>query len=357
MTIEDLLISLTTYILRYHDSQPKNIPIIPPESNLDLLQEQYRAHALKTLMNRDVHYDEYLTGLIKEGEKDYSGRLPLLFYILNEIKVIKSMVDRTTPFSPNELECYKKQMTRMLIDLRQLVLTIKGTTYNVKYSSIVEDDKEIPEKSISLSGTASYSYLTGHSLCTSGSLLTEEVLKRFNITTTSSDKYIQDIAEEFCKARQNALLVPELLLKIQVLTNLSSSQKESIASLELDLKMKETTIQEQGGSIRALTEQVEKYSTITTKEKFHATEPPEVAETLKWKPNQDEAKVEELQEPSLSPMKPISTIKNGFGNPMMLGYAYGSLFSMHGSRFPQLRAVQNPHPAQQPPTEAPSYTE
>ncbi len=355
MTIEDLLISLTTYILRYHDSQPNNKSLIPLESNPELLREKFRAYALKTLENTEVKYNEYLTGLIKEGEKDYTGRLPLLFYILNEIKVIKSIVDRTASFSPTELEGYKKQMTQMLIDLRQLVITIKGATYNVKYSSIIQDGKENREKSISLSGTASYSYLTGHSLCTSGSLLTEEVLKRFNITTTSSDKHIQNIAEELCQAKQNALLVPELLLKIMELTN---SQKETIASLLLSIQSKETTIQEQSSSIAALTEQLETFM-LSAKDKPLTSEPSEDVESLKLRLKQAEARIEELQEANLSQEKTIANLKKGVGNPLVLGYAYSTLFGLNGPRYSHLRPPQDTqlNPTQEPSTQTLSFIE
>ncbi|MCL9684438.1 hypothetical protein [Legionella maioricensis] len=325
MTIEDLLISLTTYILRYHDSQPKNKPIIPPESNLDLLQEKYRDHALKTLKNAD--YESYLTGLIKEGEKDYAGRLPLLFYILNEITVIKSMVDRKTSFSPTELEKYKKQMTQMLIDLRQLVMTIKGTTYNVRYSSIIEDGKETPEKNISLSGTASYSYITGHSLCTSGSLLTEEVLKRFNITTTSSDKYIQGIAEELCEARQNALLVPELSLKTRELSQLAEQQKEQIELQQCTLKEQEPILQEQGSSIKLLIEKLEAL-TQSTKD-VPASVPPEDHEALQLKLQQAQTKIEELEATIINLKKPLA-----------VGLAYGTLFGLNNPKYANFRLGQ-----------------
>jgi hypothetical protein len=326
MTIEDLLISLTSYILRYHDSQPKNKPVISPESNPDLLQEKYRTHALRILRDTEISYDGYLTGLIKEGEKDYAGRSPLLFYILNEITVLKSMVDRKTSFSPDELEKYKKQMTQILIDLRQLVITIKGTTYNVKYSSIIEDGKETPEKSISLSGTASYSYITGHSLCTSGSLLTEEVLKRFNITTTSSDKYIQNIAEELCEARQNALLVPELLLKERELTLSSDQQKEEIGALKRTLKEQDLVLQEQNSSIKILADKLED----SEKPKdVSPSEAQEEIEGLKLQLQQLQKKNDELE----------ATIVN-LKKPLAIGLTYGSLFGLNNPKYLHYRLGQ-----------------
>ena len=328
MTIEDLLISLTSYILRYHDSQPKNKPIISPESNPDLLQEKYRAHALRSLSDTEVNYESYLTTLIKEGEINYAGRLPLLFYILNEITVLKFMVDRKTSFSPTELENYKKQMTQMLIDLRQLVVTIKDDTHKVKYSSIIEDGKETPEKKITLPGTASYSYITGHSLCTSGFLLTDAVLKRFNITTTSSDTCIQGIAEKLCNSWQNALRVPELLLKERELAQSSDQQKEEIGALKRTLKEQDLVLQEQSDSIKILTEKLE----VAEKPK---DVPPsgaqEEIEALKLQLQQLQTKNEELEATILTLKKPLA-----------VGLAYGSLFGLNNPKYASFRPSSRP---------------
>ncbi|HEO1343828.1 TPA: hypothetical protein VAH47_002058, partial [Legionella pneumophila] len=163
------------------------------------------------------------------------------------------------------LEEYKKQITQLLIDLKQLMITPKSKTYEVKYTSATENS----ETSISLSGVKNDGYVGGE-FCNSGNLIKEEVLEALNIhinskntAECSSDEEIKALAESLCLEHQNALLVPELLEKARILTESSQEQESELLTkteqTKTDKKIileQQATIQEKDKEIEALKEKI-----------------------------------------------------------------------------------------------------
>ena len=223
--LEDLLNSLTTVLIRYHDAQ--GIKILITEADPILRQKKSRQEAIRILKNTEPKFDERLTKLNEECTGKYTERAPFLHYILNEITYLKSMSERKNSFTPEGLEDYKNQLAQMLIDFKNLLLTVKGSNYKVTYSTT--------NQMISLSGLENNAYY-GNKLCKSGDLLVEEIFNRLNISTTTSDEEIRELAADICITHQNALLVPELLEMKAQLTESTLIQKARIESLELSEK-------------------------------------------------------------------------------------------------------------------------
>lgn len=228
--LEELLYTLTSVIIRYHDSQPKVLNKLIVESNPILLRRKALALAKEIIQDKDVECKGRLEELIQNCTKGYPDRKPFLYFILNEVLFLKSMLDRKSSFEPSKLEEYKKQIAQLLIDLKQLMITPKSKTYEVKYTSATENS----ETSISLSGVKNDGYVGGE-FCNSGNLIKEEVLEALNIhinskntAECSSDEEIKALAESLCLEHQNALLVPELLEKTRILTESSQEQENEL---------------------------------------------------------------------------------------------------------------------------------
>ncbi|CZI92606.1 Uncharacterised protein [Legionella pneumophila] len=263
--LEELLYTLTSVIIRYHDSQPKVLNKLIVESNPILLRRKALALAKEIIQDKDVECKGRLEELIQNCTKGYPDRKPFLYFILNEVLFLKSMLDKKSSFEPSKLEEYKKQITQLLIDLKQLMITPKSKTYEVKYTSATENS----ETSISLSGVKNDGYVGGE-FCNSGNLIKEEVLEALNIhinskntAECSSDEEIKALAESLCLEHQNALLVPELLEKARILTESSQEQESELLTkteqTKTDKKIileQQATIQEKDKEIEALKEKI-----------------------------------------------------------------------------------------------------
>ncbi len=220
--LEDLLYSLTTVLIRYHDCQTGIKPLIL-ENDVTLLRSKSRTYAINILQDKD--YISRLEDLIKTCTKGYPARTPFLFYLLNEIKFLKTLQDRKNSFEPDKLEEYKNQLSQLFVDLKRLLNTLKDETYEVKYSRL-NAESENSKVTIALSGLTQNAYF-GKKPCRSGDLIKEEVLDTLNISSTYSQKEIDSrnysdseikiIANSICIEHQNALLVPELQAKFAVL--------------------------------------------------------------------------------------------------------------------------------------------
>ncbi|HDL0330250.1 TPA: hypothetical protein PWK97_001508 [Legionella pneumophila] len=263
--LEELLYTLTSVIIRYHDSQPKVLNKLIVESNPILLRRKALALAKEIIQDKDIECKGRLEELIQNCTKGYPDRKPFLYFILNEVLFLKSMLDKKSSFEPSKLEEYKKQITQLLIDLKQLMITPKSKTYEVKYTSATENS----ETSISLSGVKNDGYVGGE-FCNSGNLIKEEVLEALNIhinskntAECSSDEEIKALAESLCLEHQNALLVPELLEKTRILTESSQEQESELLTkteqTKTDKKIileQQATIQEKDKEIEALKEKI-----------------------------------------------------------------------------------------------------
>ncbi|MFO2970767.1 Dot/Icm T4SS effector RavI [Legionella pneumophila serogroup 10] len=258
--LEELLYTLTSIIIRYHDSQPKVLNKLIVESNPILLRRKALALAKEIIQDKDVECKGRLEELIQNCTKGYPDRKPFLHFILNEVLFLKSMLDRKNSFEPSKLEEYKKQITQLLIDLKQLMITPKSKTYEVKYTSATESS----ETSISLSGVKNDGYVGGE-FCNSGNLIKEEVLEALNIhinskntAECSSDEEIKALAESLCLEHQNALLVPELLEKAQILSESSKEQEKELLTKTQQAETDKQVIIEQQATILEKDKEIEK---------------------------------------------------------------------------------------------------
>lgn len=241
--LEDLLNSLITVIVRYHDSQPGVTKLIM-EADDDLLKKKSRTAATGLLQEKDAPLKSHLEELIKECTKLYPGRRPFLHYIVHELLFLKSQRDREKSFEPNELIDYKNQVTQLLIDFRQLLTTSKSKTYTVKYSHLRNEVEAKSPVNIALSGCIddSLNSYFRNKMCISGSILIAEVFDYLRISISCSDNEFKTIADELCTEHQNSLLVPELSAQLKNFEKLHLKQTKEFESLMIQSKEDQTQI-------------------------------------------------------------------------------------------------------------------
>jgi hypothetical protein len=202
LRIEELLYSLTTLLVRYHDSQRGVTKLI---TGKDELRKKSRTCATEIILDKDKDHKVRLDELIKECTDGYPGRKPFLHFILHEINFLKSMLEKKSSFTPDELKDYKNKVLQLLIDCKTLLQTPKSKTCEVTHSKFDNGT----DATIALSGLINDGYY-GSELCNSGNLLVEEVLGTLNITVSDKDEELRTIADQLCSEHQNALKVPEL---------------------------------------------------------------------------------------------------------------------------------------------------
>ena len=264
--LEDLLHSLTTILVRFHDAQPKIKVKLITDSDPLSLPKKSRQEAIRILEDSVTPFDIRLKEIISICNKVYPERTSFLNFMLNQITYLKTMNDRKNSFNPTELEEYKKQVAQMLLDFRQLLLTIKDKTHDVKYSRIKTEIDSTPEMPISLSGLVNNAYVGNH-FCNSGILLNTEVLERLHLhvplsapSSTEESNAIAEInllADRICTAHQNTLLVPELIAEKSRLEELANSQKLTIESHSSGLLQIELTAKKQDETVKSLTSLLE----------------------------------------------------------------------------------------------------
>lgn len=223
LRIEELLYSLTTLLVRYHDSQRGVTKLI---SGKDDLRKKSRTCAVDIILDKDKDYKVRLDELIKECTDGYPGRRPFLHFILHEINFLKSMLDKKTSFTPDELKDYKAKISQLLIDCKSLLQTPKSKTCEVTHSKFDNGT----DASIALSGLINDGYY-GSDLCNSGNLLIEEVLETLNITVSDKDEDLRTMAEQLCSEHQNALKVPELEARNEALSNQAQQHARELEKL------------------------------------------------------------------------------------------------------------------------------
>lgn len=229
--LEDLINSLATVIVRYHDTQRGVTPLVV-ELDPILLKKRSRIYA-SDIIKMDVKFDEKLTSIIIACTKGYPERKHFLTFLLNEITFLKTQRNRKESFTPEQLEKFQQQVNQFLIDCKQLLKTLKDKVYKVTYSSI-----EIEGRSrVDLNGLINNAYLNaylGNHFCNSGLILRDEVLGRFNLTEDSSDEEISEHASSLCMEHQNALLVSELKAQKLELKSQKATLELTVSELEGD---------------------------------------------------------------------------------------------------------------------------
>lgn len=245
--LEELIISLATVIVRYHDSYNAATAYNPKGATEALTRKSSFDYSKKLLEKNELQ--SKLSELVNKCPKNDRG--PFLDFIKDELLVLKERLNKAQPFTSGEFELYQKQMTQLVVDFIKLLNTNKGTTYDVQCNN--------PLVKISLGGLNNVGFgLLASSLCKSGQLLTEEILTRFNFSTAEE---ATEWAKELCNEHQNKLLAtsaPALVTRNTALEeenkSLQETMKKNAATLdslfqitkkmELDLKQSQTDLSE-----------------------------------------------------------------------------------------------------------------
>lgn len=242
--LKDLIYSLATLIIRYHQSQiPTHGNKLIEEGARETIQLKSRHYAISITDRED--YEHQLEILINQATQNYSTRNHFLHYVLHEITYLKNNLNRSNSFSSTQLDEYTRQITKLLSNMILLINTPKTRTEKITYSN--NDSQTIA--SIDLEGLGQHSLMGTYYLCNSGTLLEEDVLHTLNIRRTSTPEELKNIAVGICLEHQNSLRVPELeeensLLKIQLAEQeqLSELEKSTIAMLKAKLEKAEADL-------------------------------------------------------------------------------------------------------------------
>lgn len=219
--LEELLYSLVTVIVLYHDSQPRTKKLIVTTDG-EVIQEKSLQHAKQIIFNQDFNIS--LNEIIKQCPDN--GRRPLLYYLLHEINFLKEFLDREKSLEPDSLDEYTNQIVQLFLNLKVLLENPKHKTCRINL--IKTEDKK--HSSINLPGLKNDGYLGGD-LCNSGEILNHLVLNRFNINGDTSDDRIMEIAEQICKEHQHTLLIQELKIQNEQQKKLNLEQESKYDSL------------------------------------------------------------------------------------------------------------------------------
>ncbi|KTD45178.1 hypothetical protein [Legionella quateirensis] len=224
--LEELLYSLTTVIIRYHDNLMGKKLITAKDIPEARLKSRELAIAIIQNKDNDLDFSTRLKNIIVNCTAGYADRQPFLYYILNEAVLINSYLNRKTSFTSEEFTEYKGQILKLLIDIKGLLCTKKSGRYEVTQH---QTDMS-PKGDIALSGCINERYV-GDYFCNSGIFLNQEVLETLNISHGFSEERFEEFANRICMEHQNALLVPEQQAKILGLEEENSNQKQTIESL------------------------------------------------------------------------------------------------------------------------------
>lgn len=229
--LEELINSLGTVLIRYHDFQ-KNVIVCVKESDQKsaAFKKAAREYAIK-LLQADGFEQEF-GKLNIECTKDYKQRLDFLDFIKNELTILKKLLAQEIPFSASALDEYKQKIALLFIDLKQLLNVKKSASHQVQDRRL----NGTPLTTIALNGfiDEGYSSYINGPICFSGILIKEELLNRFNMLATTTDEEIIELAAGLCEEHQNALLAAKLI-------KIESQLSEVQATLEkTQLKLKDT---------------------------------------------------------------------------------------------------------------------
>lgn len=260
--LDDLLNSLVTLLIRYHDSQPKIKKIIS-DTDHQQSRKKSRVYAINVLREDDINFKSFVTNLIKQSTSGYTGRSPFLSFILYEITFLKTLQSIKEPLDSQQLEEYKALITQLFIDFKKLLMTTKNKTCEVQYSRFSNEVVMNYERKMELSGLKKDTYI-GNIFCNSGCLLNEEVLERFNILINSTDEELQLIAQNICEEYQNTLLIPELQTNFSAIKKHCNEQKTNIDSLTVQLQQTQSINKELKTRIKKLESTLSDYSNEIT---------------------------------------------------------------------------------------------
>lgn len=238
--LEELIYSLATVIVRYHDAQRVPRKLVD-ENDPTVLKEKSRESAKKIIQNTEVNFDIRLKELIVACTADYADRKPFLSFLLHEITFLKAQLDRKVPYSPEELGLYRQQIIQLLLDFQQLLKVSKDKVFKVTHSSFTDEPLRIE-----LNGLMNNSWFE-NSYCNSGLLIMDEVLDKCRLSIKSSPEAIKNYAYDLCEEHEKTLPNKEnLRLKEELQQKEETAEKEKAQrekaekeNLELKEKLKE----------------------------------------------------------------------------------------------------------------------
>ncbi len=214
--ISSILISLTKVIIRYHDIRvQKKIVADPTRESLSL-----KAEELMSKPNENL--DQTLKLYINECTHGYLERKPFLNFILYQIEFLKPIAEKKN-FEDHEIENIFNHLYRLILDVKGLLNTTKGTNYTV-----IQDGHEM-----NLNGLARYGYYPFHRpLCDSGQIALEEMLGGLGLDATCSDADISSKIREIVDLMSLESQVVKLSAENQALKEQLSQKDQIIHHLE-----------------------------------------------------------------------------------------------------------------------------
>ncbi|MFJ1268243.1 hypothetical protein ACD661_06720 [Legionella lytica] len=263
-SLNDLITSLATILVRYHDSQGINVCI--KETEPTAVKKAARDYAMKLLQLDES--DQEFARLNVECTTKYADfkRIDLLTFIKDEIKILRELSLRTTPFlesddesTHSEFDDYKNKITMLLIDFKGLLITQKENIYEARIKRLNEPT---PIK-LGLHGMIDskrmgniFGMLKSSPLCNSGDLVKVELLDRFNLTELSTTSEIRIVAEHICESHQHALMAAQHKAIIEGMKKQYGEEYSALSSelqdLEVKLKTKEEKLLELQNTLNEL---------------------------------------------------------------------------------------------------------
>lgn len=259
-SLNDLITSLATILIRYHDSQKINVCI--KETEPTAVKKASREYAIKLLQLED--FDQEFAKLNVECTKQYADfrRIDLLTFIKDEIKTLKEVSLRTTPFletddesTNSEFDEYKNKIAMLLMDFKGLLITQKASVYEArikKFNDPIVTKLGLHGMIDSVGVTNMFGMLKSSPLCNSGDLVKVELLDRFNLTESSTSSEIRIVAEHICEGHQHALMAArhkELQTTIHELKEQHGQERDR---LDVELKLLEEKLREKEEKLQQL---------------------------------------------------------------------------------------------------------
>ncbi len=251
-SLNDLIISLATILIRYHDSQKINVCIA--ENEPAAMKKAAREYAMTLLQSEK--FDQEFARLNEECTTKYADfkRIDLLTFIKDEIKILKEVSLRTTPFQESDDESansefneYKNKIAMLLTDFKGLLKTPKTSVYEArvkKFNDPIVTKLGLHGMVDTVRFSNMYGMLKSSPLCNSGELVKAELLDRFNLTELSTSSEIRMVAEHICEGHQHALMAARHRELQTTILELKEQQGQERTRFEQELALLEKKLQE-----------------------------------------------------------------------------------------------------------------
>ncbi len=237
--LENLIISLITIIIRYHDSQNSvRSKLITNESNPEKLRLRSRELAGKLFDLEKNKLGAFLDKQIQEITTEYDLRKPFLNFLLYEICSLHSICKRTSAFTNEEQKEFITHITRLFNDFSTLLLTTKSTEYQIQFD-LFGTHKEFVLTGFKLNPYNIYNIYDSNALTNSGSLLKAEIMEHFFKGNSDKQEIRELFAETLCKDHQELLLNSEKVNENMGLSVFNDKLIQELNAVKSQLKTKE----------------------------------------------------------------------------------------------------------------------